>query len=251
MEGPTIVLLLLLGFISSSYNWTLSEVRVRPGENITLYCDCKTSTGVYIVWFRNCSHENQPTLVLKVLEITRKKHTSELLNPLQFELVNNSTSESYDLMIINVTETDEGLYYCGKEIRKVEDKNEQMGSTYTYTYGNITRLRIDSHEPLPDFNQTQQGCDVCWKLFYIWCPAVSVLSACFSSLLVCLLLQKTVNTPHKDLKISNTKSPREATQDEDVCYAALEVHQASHRSMRTRTQRSDFSTYSAIKTSQV
>ena len=48
------------------------ELIVRPGENVTLYCDCNSSTGVYIIWFRNCSHENQPTFVLETVEANPK-----------------------------------------------------------------------------------------------------------------------------------------------------------------------------------
>lgn len=31
---------------------SLIEMAIRPGENITLHCDCKSSVGVYIVWYR-------------------------------------------------------------------------------------------------------------------------------------------------------------------------------------------------------
>ncbi|KAJ4944402.1 hypothetical protein JOQ06_012946, partial [Pogonophryne albipinna] len=117
---------------------------VRPGDNITLYCDCKLSIGVYIVWYRNCSHENQPSLVLEI--IARKKKFMDnnySQNPLpRFHFVKSSSSESYDLLIINITETDEGLYYCGTEQFKVE-KNEQITSAHIYTHGNIsTRIHV-------------------------------------------------------------------------------------------------------------
>ena len=48
------------------------ELTVGPGENVTVFCDCKPSTGVHIVWFRNCSHENQPTFVLETVEANPK-----------------------------------------------------------------------------------------------------------------------------------------------------------------------------------
>ena len=49
------------------------ELIVRPGENVTLYCDCNSSTGVYIIWFRNCSHENQQPLYWKPLKPIQKR----------------------------------------------------------------------------------------------------------------------------------------------------------------------------------
>lgn len=42
------------------------EKTVRPGENILLHCDCKQSSGLYIVWNKNTSHEDKPTPVLNV-----------------------------------------------------------------------------------------------------------------------------------------------------------------------------------------
>jgi len=114
----------------------------RPGENITLYCDSKLSTGVYIVWYRNCSHENQPSLVLKD-EWTQTTNIERVLNPLpRFHFVRNYSSESYDLLIINTTETDEGLYYCGTVKFDVASET-QIIPRHLYTNGNVsTRIRL-------------------------------------------------------------------------------------------------------------
>ncbi|XP_047432031.1 uncharacterized protein LOC125000541 isoform X4 [Mugil cephalus] len=103
---------LLGGVVSFSHGWisvpTL-EVTVRPGDNITLYCDCRPSRGEHIVWFRNCSHEYQPTLVL------------------------DST----------------GLYYCATEKTKVEDKEyNTRRHIYTYG-NITTKIILDSRDPRP------------------------------------------------------------------------------------------------------
>uniref|UniRef100_A0A3Q0RZW2 Ig-like domain-containing protein n=1 Tax=Amphilophus citrinellus TaxID=61819 RepID=A0A3Q0RZW2_AMPCI len=115
---------------------------VKPGENITLYCDCKISTGVYIVWYRNCSHEKQPSLVLKTKFEQRYYEQGidvlNFLNPFpNFHLVKNDSSQSYDLLITNITDSDEGLYYCGTEQSKVEEK-EKIDLECIYGYGNTT-----------------------------------------------------------------------------------------------------------------
>lgn len=116
------------------------EVTIRPGDNIILYCDCKTSYGVNIVWYRNCSHKNQPSLVLKQ-NLNAWIHSSDALvalNPIpRFYFVKNNFSESYDLLIMNTTDSDEGLYYCGTEQTKVED-NGYITRRFVYRYGNIT-----------------------------------------------------------------------------------------------------------------
>uniref|UniRef100_A0A3Q3GZ95 Ig-like domain-containing protein n=1 Tax=Labrus bergylta TaxID=56723 RepID=A0A3Q3GZ95_9LABR len=121
------------------------KVTVRPGDNITLYCDCKTSTGVYIVWKRNCSHENQPSLFLRtrfrsVLNSGNNQLSESPGNPFpHYHMVRNQSSESYDLLIMNITGSEEGLYYCGTEETKVED-TDRITHRPVYTYGNVTRI---------------------------------------------------------------------------------------------------------------
>ncbi|KAI9519148.1 hypothetical protein NQZ68_031420 [Dissostichus eleginoides] len=252
MDGLHILIYVLLGVVSFTHDWTSGselERTVRPGENITLYCDCKLSTGVYIVWYRNCSHENQPSLVLD-RNVRRRdfmdiKHVMNSL--LRFHFVRNSSSESYDLLIINITETDEGLYYCGTEQLKVE-KEEHITRRHLYKYGNIsTKIQftvLDSSEP--DHQETPQDCNgVCWMLLFSLCPAVAALSSLLSSLLVYHLCKK--EEPQTDQQTPQTRQ----NQDEDVCYAAVEIRPASKRPKKKTTQSSDFSTYSSINTSRM
>ncbi|XP_010776324.1 uncharacterized protein [Notothenia coriiceps] len=248
MDGPHIFIYVLLGVVSFSH-WTSGselEMTVGPGDNITLYCDCKLSSGVYIVWYRNCSHENQPSLVLHINE--RRNDFMDInyfLNPLlRFHFVRNSSSESYDLLIINITETDEGLYYCGTKQLKVE-KNKTITFTDIYTHGNIsTRIHVNSSE---HHKETSQNCDVCWMLLFSLCPAVAALSSLLSSLLAYHLCKKEAKEPQTDQQTAQSR----LNQDEDVCYAALEIREASKRPKRTTTQSSDFSSYSAINTSRM
>uniref|UniRef100_A0A3Q3RIX1 Ig-like domain-containing protein n=1 Tax=Mastacembelus armatus TaxID=205130 RepID=A0A3Q3RIX1_9TELE len=120
---------------------SVSEVRVRPGDNITLYCDCKQSLGVYVVWFRNCSHGNQPTLVMQTHTKSETRDTNYDLMPFpRYKFLNNS-SHTYDLLILNVTDSDEGFYYCGTEQTKVVD-DKYITQKYFYNYGNITTKLI-------------------------------------------------------------------------------------------------------------
>ncbi|XP_040892409.1 uncharacterized protein LOC121180820 isoform X4 [Toxotes jaculatrix] len=205
MDGQQIFLFVLLGLASCSHDWisgSVSEMTFGAGDNITLYCDCKSSTGVYIVWYRNCSHVNQPSLVLKTMlqpDAWKHKTEADILNPLpRFHLVWNSSSESYDLQIMNITDLDEGLYYCGTE----QSRLETLTPHYVYQYGNTTRILITkgpkaSRERLDNRDQTR------------------------------------------------------GNKDEDVCYAALEIRQASQRSKKKETQSSDVATYSAINTCQM
>lgn len=107
------------------------DVRVKAGDNITLYGDCVIPLGSHIVWLRNCSHEHQPSLLIETINLFGGMFP-------RFSFVQNSSSNSYDLHIENVSVSDEGIYYCAIDERKV---NGVMGSQYKY--GNRrTRLSV-------------------------------------------------------------------------------------------------------------
>ncbi|XP_041642229.1 uncharacterized protein LOC121509075 [Cheilinus undulatus] len=228
------------------------EKTIRPGDNITLYCDCKTSTGVYIVWYRNCSHENQPSLSLGTRftfypeMYSRGSALEKLQNPLpHYHLLKNGSSKSYDLLITNITESEEGLYYCGTEQTEVEEK-QKITQGHVYTYGNVTRVKLNSTAQVSGHHEACVGCDLCWILLLSLCPAFAVFSSLLSFLLTyCLFLKK---AKHQDDEVIQTDGNG---QDEDVCYAALEIPKPSQRPKRKKTQSCDFSTYSAINTSRM
>uniref|UniRef100_A0A3P9HB69 Ig-like domain-containing protein n=1 Tax=Oryzias latipes TaxID=8090 RepID=A0A3P9HB69_ORYLA len=116
-------------------NWTsasVSELTVRHGDNITLYCDCKMEAGQLTVWFRISFHENQPVLVLD------KNYFFEISRKTRFIWTKNVSSDSYDLTIINVTCSDEGFYYCGTEGKMTGKANDIDLNTW-YKYSNIIR----------------------------------------------------------------------------------------------------------------
>ncbi|KAL3996396.1 small subunit ribosomal protein S26e [Sarotherodon galilaeus] len=221
MDGVHAFLVVLLDLRNAS----VIEMRVRPGENITLYCDCKSSFGVYIVWYRNCSHEKQPSgikhLVLKTrLDLRYRVPHSDygstlfhLLNPFpDFHLVKNNFSQSHDLLITNITETDEGLYYCGTEQLKVKDE-EKIIQEHVRTYSNIT-TKIVLHK---DFDSTESSpCSDSYvssvvSRMMVLTPACSIFLSFISFVFVYQLCEKT----EKGLKI-HQKITRQC-EDEDLC----------------------------------
>ena len=115
----------------SSYT---AELTVNPGENVTLSCDYKPSTGEYIVWYRNCSHENQPTRILRWDDFGKNKdsYSSKDLNVMW-----NNSSKSYNLLIRNISDSHLGLYYCGTEKLVVID-TDKIGTKHILKYGNVT-----------------------------------------------------------------------------------------------------------------
>ncbi|XP_074544686.1 uncharacterized protein LOC141804245 [Halichoeres trimaculatus] len=200
--------LVVLSVISFSSNWACGSVlvvTVQPGENITLYCDIPRSTGVYIVWYKNCTHKNQPPLVLT----TRAGEWKNNANP-RFHFVNNQASNSYDLLIQNITESDEGFYYCGTEEQSVEDK-ECINSKFMKSYGNVTtRIIIKSESG----NSSSEGpVHVPWMM--IFSPAITIFSTFISITLVFHLWEKMESGSLK--KRLNIKVKLSQNQDEDLC----------------------------------
>ncbi|KAK2816974.1 hypothetical protein Q5P01_025165 [Channa striata] len=256
MDRLHIFIILLIGVVATSQvqmSGSVLEWKVTPGRNITLFCDCRTSVGEYVVWYRNCSHLNQPSLVMgtrypheKLLNSDYNYANNDILNPFpRFHLEKNQSSQSYDLLILNVTDSDEGLYYCGTQQFHTGKylsamAMSQPGSSFCFFPA----------VPPPHHNNDPHECGLCWSV----CPAFAVFSSLFSSLLVYHLCKRTAEAPQVDEKRCETRGHTRENPDEDVCYTALKIHRASQKSKETRNQ--SFSTrcdgnnmviYSSIK----
>ena len=107
------------------------ERRVRPGDDVTLYCDCVVGQRSELAWFRNCSDESHPPLLL----------TSSSESFPRYSFVRNSSSKSYDLFVKNVMEKDLGLYYCARR------EKDLRRNTTGYHYGNLTTRILLRGEP--------------------------------------------------------------------------------------------------------
>ena len=118
-------------------SYTVVERTVRPGENVTLHCDCKRSPGEIIVWYRNCSHENQPTLILRSWQETRENEDS---HSIPLNEMKNRSSKSHTLLIMNINDSHLGHYCCGTE-KKIFPDGENTAAKYEHRYGNVaTRI---------------------------------------------------------------------------------------------------------------
>ncbi|XP_031602957.1 uncharacterized protein LOC116326011 [Oreochromis aureus] len=209
MDGLHVILLVLLGVVSCSQNGisvSVLEVTAQPGDNITLYCDCKMTIGVHIIWYRKCSHEN--TVVLRYKSVSW--FPLEPLSHLHF--VKNESSNSRDLVILNITESDEGLYYCGTE----EQHGENKDCRFVYTYGNST-TRLKLGKPFI----VQEQCDMdagvtCVSWMMLFTPAFTILTS-FSFILVYHTCQKTEKKSHHHQKRLSVKGQSRQNMDEDLC----------------------------------
>ncbi|KAK7930042.1 hypothetical protein WMY93_006437 [Mugilogobius chulae] len=171
MEGCVCLLFVICGVsaVGLRVSGSVVDVMLKPGDNTTLHCDCKCPLGVYTVWYRNCSHSNQPTLVLSTKR--ERDYTLDITNwiyPLPgYQFVKSFKSECYDLRITNITENDVGLYYCGTETNEIraENKNGTNGND-VFKYGTRTIKILLS----PESEVKPQECGVCWILLFSLCP---------------------------------------------------------------------------------
>ncbi|XDV14752.1 hypothetical protein PO909_014948 [Leuciscus waleckii] len=189
MERPRnafIVLMCVLLFSQNRIYGAEVEMKVRPGDNITLYCDRSVTLGFRFVWKRNCSHENQPSLVIDFRENWNLKTFQH------FNFIYNHSSNSHDLHITNIIASDLGLYYCAEiEIKVNKDEKGIISSSEVYYYGNrTTRLSFtDITSTLP------LDCVLCWMLLFSVCPVCVLLSSLLSSMCVyCLCRAQTAGS---------------------------------------------------------
>ncbi|KAF4118937.1 hypothetical protein G5714_000988 [Onychostoma macrolepis] len=159
------------------------DMRVKAGDSITLYCDCVVPLGSHIVWWRNCSHEHQPYLLIDPLKIFKETFS-------RFSFVLNSSGNSYDLHITNASVSDEGIYYCAKRENKINtDAGGIINAKSDYEYGNkTTRLSVleavSMHESTTIATSPVSDCVLCWTLLFSVCPVCVLLSSLLSSICV-------------------------------------------------------------------
>ncbi|XP_029602332.1 uncharacterized protein LOC115187389 [Salmo trutta] len=226
-------------------------LRVRPGDNITLYCDCTITTGVYILWYRNCSHTYQPPLVISAKDLIYNRLPG-------YNAVWNPSNNSYDLLIENITESDLGLYYCGTVETNMVEEGKLIKQKELNRYGNITtRISLETSPP-ESSSPPPVDCVLCWMLLFSLCPVSALLSSLLSSACVYSFCRTTATTETQvplnrtTTRGSDSREETAVKEEGDLCYASLDIRQGQRRpKKKKRVQNSDFSTYSAINTSRV
>lgn len=115
------------------------DLIVKPGSNVTIYCDCIWTTGLKIYWYRNCLQCRKPSIAISTQDITLEDDKSFP----HYQAKVNSSSQSHDLLIKNITESELGVYYCCVVEPLVIDNND-IKMKYFHRFGNITyKLSFD------------------------------------------------------------------------------------------------------------
>ncbi|XP_065110000.1 uncharacterized protein [Paramisgurnus dabryanus] len=211
------------------------KIRVKPGDNVTLYCDCVIPLGSHIFWMRNSSYGNQSSLLLSAEELFNE-------NLPRFNFVPNSSSNSYDLHIKNISVDDEGIYYCAKAERNIATVHGML----EYQYGNrrthltvFDRLSTSTETPSP----TPQY-DHHLKMMPLWMPPVILCLVCVLICLCCLYRRK----KKTDFGARMLTKSRHDEGEREVYYASLNRTSLQQKQLRDkRLSNSDFSTYSQLR----
>ncbi|KAI4895609.1 hypothetical protein NFI96_031822 [Prochilodus magdalenae] len=129
MERSRVALITLMCVLIYSISGIIVEMRVKPGDNATIYCDCTQLGKFFIAWFRKPSNEHQPPLV----------HLTKESTPPHYSRVWNKSEGTFDLLVENITESDLGLYYCAlHEMKFTRGRNGERVREDVYHEGNRT-----------------------------------------------------------------------------------------------------------------
>ncbi|KAL2097675.1 hypothetical protein ACEWY4_006882 [Coilia grayii] len=226
-------------------NLTITPLRAKPGDNITMFCDRMWETGSDILWFRGFSTDVQTWFNISA----RQAYTAQVYNLPAYHLIPkwNDVNKSYDLVIRAVTESDHGLYYCAsKPWKKVYNFSQDVSWVSVLENSDSSDIVPTTSAPIP------WKSDRCWMLLVSLCLVCVLLSTLISSACVFFLCRKTDNgtSEHMLQSRSDLQMKRNRTQndDGDLFYASLHLPKGKHKPRHNdRTHNSDFTTYSGVR----
>ncbi|XP_048851772.1 uncharacterized protein LOC125720409 isoform X4 [Brienomyrus brachyistius] len=241
MDTTCISLIVLLGLGCSSQERKSEEAVLRVvqlGDNITLHCDVKYELDT--IWYRKCSHENQPLLNMSGYGF--------MLNPLpQYSFVWNNLSASFSLSIKNITESEQGLYFCStKYLKHYAGQDGKTSGEDANRFGNITiRLLIadDSNGTIRTPSGSAAG------MTQSWVPVLSVTVAvllCAPLSLGTYWLGKRQGLKQATAKQRITRFNDEEEEEGQLNYATLKIRKGPRPSRKKPDQNSDSCTYSEV-----
>ncbi|KAI4876280.1 hypothetical protein NFI96_030539, partial [Prochilodus magdalenae] len=155
MERCRAVLLTLVCVLFSGISGAEVEMRVRPGDNVTLYSDCVRESGTSVVWFRKSLNEDQTPLIISgdlglyYCAVREKKYVKGILR----DVYHNGTRTTR-LSLLDPPVPCADLPFTPSTPSTLEEHST---------------LQTTSTPPVSD-------CSVCWKLLVSVCPVCVLLS---------------------------------------------------------------------------
>ncbi|KAI4873004.1 hypothetical protein NFI96_022157, partial [Prochilodus magdalenae] len=214
-------------------------MRVRPGDNAVLYCDCVWKAGSNIVWFRVGPLKN---LMISYTDLLGGDF-------LEHAFIWNYSNQTYDLLVKNVSESELGLYYCANREGKLDKGGTGDEVQRIYQYGNrTTRLSLlDSNPSTPPVSD----CSVCWKLLVCVCPVLVLLS---STCVYCIYRNTTKGEKKEKEKENKNEDQMKSIPaegggaeggDDEVVYTPVNITSRGQNRLN-RVELSDICTYSEV-----
>ncbi|KAL7856249.1 hypothetical protein AOLI_G00198530 [Acnodon oligacanthus] len=242
MERSRVTIITLICVLISSISGIVVETRVKPGDDVTIYCDCTRQNRLKIAWLRNCTHKHQPLLMI----------LSEDMKPSalpRYSLERNDFNKTFDLLVKNITESDLGLYYCALyEKTFTRYKNGVTCSNDVLHYGNratflsLLDVTVPSADP-PQTTLTPVN-SICWTLLVSVCPVGAVLSSLLSSICVYCICHKRTKAEKRNMRMRKHNE----VVDNHVCYASLDIKSSGQKRLKKRAAESfDLCIYSEVK----
>uniref|UniRef100_A0A8C1J647 Ig-like domain-containing protein n=1 Tax=Cyprinus carpio TaxID=7962 RepID=A0A8C1J647_CYPCA len=199
------------------------NLSAQPGENVTVWCQHTSETGINIHWFKQTNSSVPIAIVYMMISYQLKEIHKRYLNCFQQDRILMSLNiKNTSLRILNVDVSDSGLYFCGWDSRMM-----------TFSDGTNLDIKVKCDLILTDLKKSlisTRDCseNIFYKLTFIFGGVIVILIIIPLTKLI-FKIQNT-NTQKKEphssvyaaLQLSKHKSTRAArnTEDTDVVYSA-------------------------------
>ncbi|XP_016370137.1 uncharacterized protein LOC107709978 [Sinocyclocheilus rhinocerous] len=219
-----------MGLLTAVKSSQIVNLSAQPGENVTIWCQHTSETGINIHWFKQTNSSVPIAIVYMMISYQLKEIHKMYLNGFQQDrLLMTLNSKNTSLTILNVDVSDSGLYFCGWE-------------SLIITFGDGTHLDI---KDLKKSSISTRDCseNIFYKLTFIFGGIIVILIIIPFIMLIIKIQNR--NTQEKDADRHVTQHHEEP---HSSVYAALRFskHQKKSRRAARNTEDTDV-VYSATR----
>ncbi|XP_016324391.1 uncharacterized protein LOC107674800 [Sinocyclocheilus anshuiensis] len=219
-----------MGLLTAVKSSQIVNLSAQPGENVTIWCQHTSETGINIHWFKQTNSSVPIAIVYMMISYQLKEIHKSYLNGFQQDrLLMILNIKNTSLRILNVDVSDSGLYFCGWESRII-------------TFSDGTHLDI---KDLKKSSISTRDCseNIFYKLTFIFGGIIVILI--IIPFIVLIIKIQNRNTQEKDADRHVTQHHEEP---QSSVYAALQFskHQKKSRRAARNTEDTDV-VYSATR----